>query len=121
MRPLLAIGLVLAVPLGAAQADQVLGTWCWGISDVEDELNSATIITRSDEGRYTMVQKAYEGDDLTYPLTPVGINEYGVTGSPSGDGVILRADGMLELYDSTGSLGVAAPRDLDECLKGNPE
>jgi hypothetical protein len=35
--------------------------------------------------------------------------------------VILRADGMLELYDSTGTLGVAAPRDLGECLKGNPQ
>jgi len=121
MRALFAIGLVLAAPIGAAQADQVLGTWCWGLSDVEDELNSATVITRSDEGKYVMVQKAYDGQDLTYPLTPVGINEYGVTGSPSGDGVILRADGMLELYDSTGTLGVAAPRDLGECLKGNPQ
>ena len=121
MRALFAIGLLLAAPAGIAHADQVLGTWCWGISDVEDELNSATVITRSDAGKYTMVQKAYEGQDLTFPLTPVGINEYGVTGSPSGDGVILRADGMLELYDSQGTLGVAAPRALDDCLKGNPQ
>jgi len=121
MRGLLALGLLLAAPVTTAQADQVLGTWCWGPSDVEDELNSATVITRSDDGQYVMVQKAYEGQDLTFPLTPSGVNEYAVTGSPSGDGVIIRADGMLEMFDAQGPLGAAAPRPLSECLKGNPQ
>jgi hypothetical protein len=121
MRALLVMGLALAAPFGGAQADQVLGTWCWGISDAEDEQNSATVVTRSDAGEYVMVQKSYEGQDLEFPLMSVGVNEYAVKGSSSGDGLIIRADGMLELYDSQGSLGAAAPRDLDECLKGNPQ
>ena len=121
MRSLLIMGLVLAAPLGAARADQVLGTWCWDTSDVEGELNSATVVTRSDDGQYRMVQKSAGAEDLEFPLMSVGVNEYGVKGSSSGDGLILRADGMLELYDSQGSLGAAAPRDLDECLKGNPQ
>lgn len=122
MRALLAIGLLLAGPVGAAQAEALeLGTWCWEPSDAEDARNSATMILRSDTGRYSMVQMTTEEEDLVYPLKSVGINEYGVVGSPSGDGLILRADGMLEMYDSTGTLGAAVPRALSECLKGNPQ
>ena len=122
MRALLAIGLLLAVPAGAAQAEDLeLGTWCWEASDVEGAANSATMILRSDTGQYSMVQKTVGEKDLVYPLKSVGINEYGVVGSPSGDGVILRADGMLEMYDSQGTLGAAEPRALSECLKGNPQ
>jgi hypothetical protein len=122
MRALLAIGLLLAVPAGAAQAEDLeLGTWCWEPSDVEGTANSATMILRSDTGQYSMVQKTAGEEDLVYPLKSVGINEYGVVGSPSGDGVILRADGMLEMYDSQGTLGAAEPRALSECLKGNPQ
>jgi len=121
MRALLAIGLLLAVPAGAAQADMELGTWCWAPADADGTPNAATVILRSDDGQYSMVQKTDGGEDLVYPLKSVGINEYGVVGSPSGDGLILRADGMLEMYDSQGTLGAAEPRALSECLKGNPQ
>ena len=118
MRALLAIGLLLVLPAGAAQAEELeLGTWCWESSDAEGASNSATMILRSDIGQYSMVQMTAEEEDLVYPLKSVGINEYGVVGSPSGDGLILRADGMLEMYDSTGTIGAAVPRALSECFK----
>ncbi|MEZ5999267.1 hypothetical protein [Hyphomonas sp.] len=122
MRAMLAIGLLLALPAGAAQAEELeLGAWCWESSDAEATPRSATVILRSDTGQYMMVQKTEGSADLTYLLKSVGSNEYGVVGSPSGDGLIIRADGMLEIYDSSGTLGAAEPRALSECLKGNPQ
>jgi hypothetical protein len=58
MRALLAIGLLLAVPAGAAQAEDLeLGTWCWEPSDVEGTANSATMILRSDTGQYSWCRR----------------------------------------------------------------
>lgn len=111
MRLLLAAAILLSSSAGAAQAHEELGAWCWSGPDASENLRVVYTVTRSDEGQYFVTETSGEAEGVQLPLLPVGVNEYAIKGEHSVGGIILRADGMLELYNSQGSIGAASPCD----------
>ena len=112
MRLPVVMATLLCASAGAAEAHEELGVWCLGREDAAGDQPAIYVVSRSDEGKYSLTEKSGDTENVELPLLPVGVNEYAIKGEHSVGGVILRADGMLELYNSQGSIGAASPCDL---------
>lgn len=111
MRLLVAVAVLLSTSAGTARAHEEVGVWCRDGKDTAENLRVVYTVTRSDAGQYSLTETSAETEGVQFPLLPVGVNEYAIKGEHSVSGIILRADGMLELYNSQGSIGAASPCD----------
>jgi hypothetical protein len=114
MRGVFITGLVLAAaPL--AHADYSYGGWCVDADTPRGDIRGHAEVIYSDANGSELILTGPDGSVSRHALTATGVNEYALKGSTSGDGLILRADGKMEIYDSEGSYATAEPGALEDC------
>lgn len=115
MRALIAASVVLAIA-PAATADPAAKGWCFKHPAADAQANIFATTLSESSGVKKLVFTDAEEHQNTFDLNAVGVNEYTLKGGRDGDGVIFRADGHLEMYDSDGASGSAAPSTEQDCI-----
>jgi len=115
MRGFLIAGLMLATT-PVAVAEQPVQGWCFKhpSDNVGANIFASTVSENSDAVKLVFTDA--EENQNTFNLSAVGVNEYALEGGREGDGVVFRADGHLEMYDSEGESGSAAPSTEHDCI-----
>ncbi|RIJ23432.1 hypothetical protein D1224_03980 [Henriciella barbarensis] len=115
MRDFFIAGLMLAAA-PVAIAEQSSQGWCFEhpSEDVRANIFASTVSENS--GAVKLIFTDAEENQNTFNLSAVGVNEYTLVGGRDGDGVVFRADGHLEMYDSEGESGSAAPSTEHDCI-----
>lgn len=87
------------------------------MAPINDSMNASMIITKQSPGNLVLEQTFYDGSKRVIELKTAGANRYLYEGSEFGDGVIIRSDGTLQMFDAEGMLDVAKPRSTTSCIK----
>ena len=115
MRTLILAGIALAAaPIASAQQDGK--GWCFQTPDVGPAANVYAGTEKLNTGAWALTVTNTQGIKSTVELRSVGVNEYALKDSEHGEGVIFRADGHIEMYNSEGSRGSAAPSSEADCI-----
>lgn len=115
-RTLLAIGLFASIGQSAL-ADETLGNWCWRMAPASDSMNAAIVIKKTTAGDFVMERTFYDGSKQKVGLREAGKNRFLQKDNEFGDGVQIRSDGFLQMFDSEGMLDRARPLAPNQCIK----
>lgn len=114
MRAPIAVILILAASPLASAGEEAQG-WCLRSKTVEGETASFVELETDEEGRLVLVTTGPDGAITTHDLKAVGVNEYAVQDMPEPTGVIFRADGKMQVYNSGGTYATADESAADHC------
>lgn len=116
LKTLLVTGTVVFVGQ-IASADETLGTWCWKMAPANNSMNAEITLKKTSSGEYVMERTFYDGSRQTLGLRVVGTNRFVQKDSDFGDGVQIRADGALQMFDSDGALDRAQRTSAGSCIR----
>lgn len=87
------------------------------MAPINDSMNASIVITKTASGDYLTKQHFYDGSKREVALQMSGTQRFLYKDNEFGDGVQIRPDGLLQMFDSEGALATAKPRSTNQCIK----